>query len=168
MILKTFSKTILFTILFDILFLSCTNNNNIKEDIKTIMGRELIYPSGFAPNRQYLVISYVDSDGCTSCKLRVHQWVSFIEDFKKAGIDIGIVFISHPYIYSDICKIIGNVDNSNISVVNDCDENWIERNNLPKGEIFHTFLVDNKKRVMVVGNPTMNDEIKNNEKFNFK
>lgn len=154
------SKIILFAILFDLSFLSCTNDNNIKESVEAIMGRELEYPIGYKPNSQYSVINYVDSIGCTSCKLRVHQWLSFIDEIKENGVDLEVVFVSHPNVYTDVCELIGNIDSPNISIVKDAEENWIKRNNLPEGFLFQTLLVDDKRQVIVVGNPTMNDEIK--------
>lgn len=74
-------------------FHSCEENNRKKEIaqiVKEWQGKEIIFPENTLftiygqdtlhyqmPESDYKILLYVDSVGCTSCKLQLHKWKEF-------------------------------------------------------------------------------------------
>ena len=78
-------------ILVGICLISCKKNK--KEEITHLIrewsGREILYPKNmnfvnlrkdtyYFPRKIYTIVTYVDSMGCTGCKLQLEQWKRFI------------------------------------------------------------------------------------------
>lgn len=82
-------------LLLQLLFVSC--NRGEKQTLtmlKTWIGKEIIYPKGmiftiqgndtlsaiYKDKYSYVIMNYIDSTGCTSCKLQIPRWQNFIEE----------------------------------------------------------------------------------------
>ena len=86
----------IFIVLITIILSSCHKNNKnkeIMEMVKSWQEKEIIFPEGLIftkygkdtvqyniPVSNYKIIMYVDSVGCTSCKLQLHKWKDFITE----------------------------------------------------------------------------------------
>ena len=92
-----FQITQLFIFSFFILNLPSCQENNKKKEIEKIVKswqeKEIIFPEGLIftkhgkdtigyniPASEYKIILYVDSVGCTECKLQLHKWKEFITE----------------------------------------------------------------------------------------
>ena len=92
---------------FLILFASCTGGDDTKKSVKSVLGshftfgksngraNEKIFRTGQYEN--YKIVSYVDSLGCISCKLKLEEWKEF-----KDSISIPIIFIISPQIRKNL------------------------------------------------------------------
>ena len=81
---------------FSLCFLSCTGNkrrDNIAQVVKEWMGKEIRFPDGLTCthmgkdtacidlySESYKILLYVDSAGCTSCRLNLFDWKSIIKE----------------------------------------------------------------------------------------
>lgn len=141
------------------LFYSC-NRNGIAANLKEMYGKEIIFPDSFNSGHDYVMVHYIDSSNCTSCKLKAEHWKSLFDEIRKEGISIDMIFVSHPKIYDDAKKIIFNVFPDSISVLNDLNNNWRSTNDIPPNDIFHSFLIKKGYGIIVIGNPITNEKIK--------
>ena len=60
-----------------------------KEMYFTTMLRDTTY---YNLQSEYKILAYVDSIGCTSCKLQLSQWAKFIAELNSVDIKIPILF----------------------------------------------------------------------------
>lgn len=79
------------------IFFSCKNEQKEKEKqiaqlVSEWQGKQIVFPENSIftryltdttdyqiPQSEYKVLIYVDSIGCTSCKLQLHKWKELIE-----------------------------------------------------------------------------------------
>lgn len=142
-----------------LIVMSCTNNQRLEKQIKEMIGRKITYPTQKLPNNRFLIVHYVDSVGCTSCKLRLQNWVMLQDRANELQADVGILFISHPYVYGEIANMLNENTRQYIKVIKDEKNNWKTINELPENELLNTFLVERQKGILVVGNPALNTHI---------
>lgn len=168
-----------FIVILTILALcSCDNIKHRKEQALSVMeqwiGKEIVYPDNLnftilgvdtlynEIQSQYLfkVVSYVDSTGCTSCKLQLPRWKAFIAEMDSASRGRSVVsFILHSNNVSDIIYTL-KYNNYKYPVCIDEKKSFYNVNNLPLNEAFQTFLLDENNRVIAIGNPIHNPKIK--------
>ncbi|MDR2913986.1 MAG: hypothetical protein LBV74_03985 [Tannerella sp.] len=158
--------------------LSSCGKNSQKEDATKIViewtGKEIQFPQGIActsmgkdttgidlHNDNYKIMLYVDSLGCTSCRLRLAAWkklikeadsvftgkpefVFFFQPKKKDEKELQFLFkqngFSHP-VFVDKTNEIGKL------------------NNFPSKSEYQCFLLDKDNKVLMVGNPSLNPGI---------
>ena len=90
-------KTVLLYILLITAFFLATTNRKKKEKqilqlVNEWQGKQIVFPENTVftryltdttnyqiPQSEYKVLIYVDSIGCTSCKLQLHKWKELIE-----------------------------------------------------------------------------------------
>ena len=103
----------IFIIMLFLLLFSCQRSNKkkeIEEIVKSWQGKEIIFPEGLIftkhgkdtigydiPASEYKIILYVDSVGCTSCKLQLHKWKEFIAEVDSlTNGAVPILFFFYP------------------------------------------------------------------------
>lgn len=111
-------------------------------------------------NRPYKMVVYLNSEGCQSCKLQsllpLYLFVRENENLEKSG----VIIILNP---SDFSKVDGILSQMRFryTVFYDLDGALEHLNpNLPPEERFHTFLLDDKNSIVLVGNPLHNIKMK--------
>ncbi|NDW11627.1 DUF1573 domain-containing protein [Bacteroides sp. 214] len=126
--------------------------------IYTIYGKDTVaYPR---PNAAYTIVSYIDSVGCTSCKLQLMRWSEYMHQLDSiSSKEIAFQFIFHPKNTRDLIHILRR-DRFDFPVWLDQAELFNKANALPEDRMFHTFLLDTKHRVVALGNPVENPKIK--------
>lgn len=137
--------------------LSCKNEETIKE-IKALMGKRICLPKNISRESEFAIVNYIDTTGCTSCKLRPTQWNTFIKNAEKQNILFDVIFYVHPKVYSDVKTII-NSNCRRIIVLKDKNNYWSKKHALPQSEMLHTFLIDRNNKIVIIGNPTINEKI---------
>lgn len=169
-------KIIFYIILIQaICFLSCKENEEtkIKQLVKEWQGKEIIFPkqiifTKFAkdtvdyqiPNTDYKVLVYIDSVGCTGCKLQLPKWKEFIAYTDSiTGHKIPFLFFFHSNDYKEMHYLF-KVNNFDRPVCLDIDDQLNKLNKFPKDTRFQTFLLDKDNKVTIFGSPIYNLAVK--------
>lgn len=154
--IKTFLSLLITSCL--LAFTAC-QKSKLTEELQKIHGRKIEFPESTLSKEKFSIVHYIDSIGCTSCKLKKEQWKMFYDKMRKKGVAANIVFISHPHIYTDVREILFDVQTDNIVIMNDSTNDWFKKNDIPENELFYTLLVNKDKEIVTVGNPTYNENI---------
>lgn len=109
---------------------------------------------------EYKIVTYVDSVGCTSCKLQLERWETFIKDVDSVmNGSVPFVFVFHPKNVKELRHILrGHAFNYPVFFDEKDDFNVLNR--FPSEMMFQTFLLDKENKVMALGNPVLNPQIK--------
>lgn len=171
-------RQILFILILLPIFFSCKNEQKEKEKqiaqlVNEWQGKQIIFPENSIFTRyltdttdcqilqsEYKVLIYVDSIGCTSCKLQLHKWKELIEytDSITQG-EIPFLFFFHPKDSKEIRYLLKR-EGFNLPVCIDREDQLNKLNKFPADITFQTFLLDKNNRVVVLGNPVHNTAVK--------
>ena len=150
-----------------LLFLLAACRENKKDQFARLVqewqGKEIVFPQDMAftrfvteqveyriPDAEYKVLIYVDSTGCTSCKLQLPKWkelIAYVDSATNGNIPFIFVFQSKD---DKELRYILKRDNF------DRDNRLNKLNQFPQEITFQTFLLDQDNRVKVIGNPVHN------------
>ena len=173
--MKAWNLTILTLVL---LLFSCHNEQKEKENkiahlVTEWQGKQIQFPENLTftryltdttdfqiPQSEYKVLIYVDSIGCTSCKLQLHKWKELIEytDSVTQG-KVPFLFFMHPKDAKEIRYLLKR-DAFDRPVCIDIDDRLNKLNKFPADITFQTFLLDKDNKVTVLGNPVHNTAVK--------
>jgi len=162
LLMMFFSLTILF---------SCTNSNQSAESmVKKWVGAEIHIPSNIVYksiskdtvsksifNHSYKILVYVDSTGCTGCRLGLDEWKEIIDRCQTKNYDVGFLFVVQS---SDYGKFEHKLEMANFTypIIYDITDNFNNANRFPSEDKFRTFLLDKDNRVVIIGSP-IRDEL---------
>lgn len=140
--------------------------------IKEWVGKEIIFPDNLKCmvqgedticedyfDKTYKIFLYIDSGGCTKCKTRIPEWSNLIDEAEKNfGDKLSIIMVSHPNEKKSLNELAMNcrfnhpifIDSANII------NKW---NHFPVSDTYKCFLLDEKNKVLLVGNPIYNPTI---------
>ena len=169
----TFKTLYIFVI--SLLIISCENKNK-KEIIDTIAewdGKEIVFPLHSVytiqgedtvyhndEHAKYKILTYVDTTGCTSCKLQLAKWKAFVSKIDSvSGGHVDFLFYMFPKDKKEFTYLMKR-DKFTYPVCIDEKDSLNILNNFPKDDRFHTFLLDEQNRVVAIGNPIHNLKIK--------
>lgn len=125
----------------------------------TVQARDTVAMDMYAPAHKVLV--YVDSTGCTSCRLQLHEWKKFIAEVDSAtGGHVPFLFFLSPKSVKE-ARYITRRDDFTYPICVDMQNRLDSLNRFPEEEMFHTFLLDGENRVVVIGNPIHNRAVRN-------
>lgn len=171
---KTMKKELILLITM-LLFTACKQDPKaeLKELVAYWQDREIIFPEAMQFSRyaeevvnypfqeaQNKVLIYIDSVGCTSCKLQLSRWkelMAYTDSLTNGSLPYVFIFQS-----SDSKKIKGvtKLDHFDHPVYLDRNADFVKLNPLPDNSSFHTFLLDKNNKVLVIGNPVLNPTVK--------
>lgn len=170
-------QVFIITVFFLICCSSCKNNKQKDDVIKTIAewtGKEIKFPQGITCtsmgkdtacidlySNNYKIILYVDSLGCTSCRLKLAEWkklmndsdsifskkpefIFFFQPKKKDEKELQFIFRQHGFRHP---------------VFIDRENKINQLNNLPSKTEHQCFLLDKDNKILIVGNPSLNPGI---------
>lgn len=160
-----------------LLFLfSCQDKkkNEIKRLVSEWQGKEIIFPDTMVftifgtdtvnyeipSNTNYKVLIYVDSIGCTSCKLQLSQWkkmINYTDSITRKKLPY--LFFFHSKDYKETHYLLKR-DNFDLPVCIDKQDILNKTNRFPNNIMFQTFLLDKNNKVVVIGNPIHNLAVK--------
>lgn len=136
-------------------------------------GKEIIFPSHstftvqgkdtvdftFA-DADYKVLTYIDSVGCTSCKLQLHRWKEWVHEVDSlTGGQVPFLFYFHPKDMKEL-RYLTRRDGFAYPVCFDEKDELNLLNHFPSDMTFQTFLLDRSNRVVAIGNPIHNPKVK--------
>ncbi len=124
----------------------------------TVQARDTVAMDIYAPTHKVLV--YVDSTGCTSCRLQLHEWKKFIAEVDSAmNGSVPFLFFLSPKSVKE-ARYITRRDDFTYPICVDMQNRLDSLNHFPEEEMFHTFLLDSDNRVAVIGNPIHNRSVR--------
>lgn len=127
-----------------------------ENSIFTIQGRDTV---PFSANANHKVLVYVDSAGCTSCRLQLHRWKEFIAEVDSiARGAVQFLFYLSPKNVKE-ARYITRRDDFIHPMCIDLDNEINRINQFPEEDMFHTFLLDSANNVKVIGNPIHNKAV---------
>ena len=158
-----------------LLMASCSESD--KERLSKLVneweGKEILFPahSTFTiqgkdtvdfefKDAEYKIVSYIDSVGCTSCKLQLHRWKDLVAEVDSlTNGSVSFLFYFHP---KDIrgLRYLTRRDAFTYPVCFDEKDDFNRLNHFPSEMMFQTFLLDKENRVIALGNPVQNPKVK--------
>ena len=167
---------VLFTIL-SLFCLLCSCKESEKEKIARLVrewdGKEISFPShsvftiqgkdtvdfSFA-DAEYKIVTYIDSVGCTSCKLQLPRWKEFMHEVDSlAQGKVPFVFYFHPKDVKEL-RYITRRDAFTYPVCLDEKDDFNALNRFPGEMTFQSFLLNRENKVIAIGNPVHNPKVK--------
>lgn len=157
-----------------LLILSCarSNSSETQEIINKMHASPISFPQemvfqigsdtlGNSPlDSEYKIITYIDSIGCSICKMRLARWTDIMPEFislTEGNIElIMIVNSSQSPEYMTAIKDYG----FNHPISFDSKSLFKQNNYLSSNDNYNTFLVDSNDSIVVIGNPATNPKIK--------
>ena len=137
------------------------NGKEIKfpsRSVFTIQGKDTVdFEFG---NASYKVITYIDSVGCTSCKLQLPRWKKLVGEVDSlTGGSVPFLFYFHPKDMKEL-RYLTRRDDFEYPVCFDEKDELNRLNRFPSDMTFQTFLLDKDNKVVAMGNPVLNPKIK--------
>ena len=158
--------------------LVCSCHQTEKEKITRLMekwnGKELVFPTNLpfvAEDRDtllhptedtsnYKIVTYVDSTGCLSCKLQLLEWMDFISEIDSiTRKKVSFYFYFHPKQKKYLITLLKQ-EGFIFPVCIDTKDEFNQLNQFPENGKFRTFLLNNKNRIILIGNPMHSPQIK--------
>lgn len=125
--------------------------------IFTIQGKDTVDVN---LNTERKILVYVDSAGCTSCRLQLHKWKEFIAQVDTVAKEpVQFLFYLTPKSVKE-ARYITRRDDFTYPMCVDINNEINKKNNFPKKDMFHTFLLDAENKVQVIGNPIHNSAVR--------
>ena len=108
----------------------------------------------------YKVVTYIDSVGCTSCKLQRPRWKELLAevDSLMEG-SVPFLFYFHPKDMKEL-RYLTRRDRFTYPVCFDEKDEFNRLNRFPKEMMLQTFLLDKDNKVLAIGNPVLNPKVK--------
>ena len=108
----------------------------------------------------YKVLTYIDSVGCTSCKLQLHRWKEWVHEVDSlTGGQIPFLFYFHPKDMKEL-RYLTRRDGFSYPVCFDEKDELNRLNQFSSDMTFQTFLLDRDNWVVAIGNPIHNPKVK--------
>lgn len=164
-----------YIILLFALLLSCRESE--KEKIMRIVSewqdKKVIFPTNILftrfgadtldysiPQTKNKILVYVDSIGCTSCKLQLPRWKNFIQLLDSTCNDsVPVLIFLNTNSIKDIQHVLKR-DKYDLPICIDIKDSLNRLNNFPQVTSLQTFLLDKDNKVVAIGNPIHNSKIK--------
>lgn len=121
----------------------------------TIQGKDTVNST---LNKDYRIITYVDSAGCMSCKLRLEEWQMFMEELDSLK-NVSCSFFLHSNKRKELVLLLRRY-NFLYPVCLDEMDSINKLNHFPSDMMFQTFLLDKENKVVAIGNPIINPKVR--------
>ena len=108
----------------------------------------------------YKVVTYIDSVGCTSCKLQLPRWKELMAEVDSlTDGNVPFLFYFHPKDMKEL-RYLTRRDGFTHPVCFDKEDELNRLNYFPSEMAFQTFLLDKSNKVVALGNPVHNPKVK--------
>ena len=120
-------------------------------------GKDTIKPNDILIS-PFKILIYIDSIGCSPCKLQLSEWKILMNECKQNSIGISFLFVIHSSDYHQL-ETEFYFEEFSYPVIYDYNNEFNSLNRFPEDFLFHTFLLDDKNKVLLVGSPINNVEM---------
>lgn len=155
-----------------LLICSCSSpDSKVKHVIEYWMSKEIIIPenliyksiaidtiSSHIFEHSYKILVYVDSVGCSGCRLGLIEWKAYIDRCQSKGYDVSFLFVIQSSDYKTFEDKLA-MSNFNYPIIYDIADSFNHVNEFPKEDKFRTFLLDKDNKVVIVGSPIRSEMI---------
>ena len=154
---------------------SCSDSDKerLSRLVKEWEGKEILFPAHSTFTTQgkdtvdfefkdadYKVVTYIDSVGCTSCKLQLHRWKELVAEVDSlTNGSVPFLFYFHPKDIKEL-RYLTRREAFTYPVCFDEKDDFNRLNRFPSEMMFQTFLLDKENRVIALGNPVQNPKVK--------
>ena len=108
----------------------------------------------------YKVVTYVDSAGCTGCKLQLPRWKELIAEVDSLTDGrVPFLFYFHPKDIKEL-RYLTRKDGFTYPVCFDEKDDFNRLNRFPSEMMFQSFLLDKENNVVALGNPVLSPKVK--------
>lgn len=172
-----YRKTLIITTLVALCILSCRENSRRKDAAKIVRewtGKEIKFPKGLfcismgkdttcvdLYTDNFKILLYVDSLGCTSCRLKLYEWKKLMQESDSIFVrkpEFAFIFQPKRRDGKEVEQILKNNGFSHPVFID--KENETDRiNKFPANSEYQCFLLDKDNKVIFVGNPSLNTGI---------
>lgn len=121
------------------------------------LGRDTVCP-GLLKGR-YKILHYVDTNGCTSCRLRLFDWRQYLMELDSVTPGVGSVFVLGLKDFSEF-ELQQRINRFEYPVLYDPELRLDSLNHLPADPVLQTFLLDSLNRVVALGDPVKNTAVR--------
>ena len=147
----------------------------VESIVKEWVGKEIKFPDNFQCNlsgkdtsymmcaslieSEFKILLYVDSTGCTDCKLQLMEWSDLINEINYIqGNKLSFLFFFHPKDITEL-QLILQRNNFRHPVFIDTKDKINHMNKFEKKSDYQCFLLDKNNKVLMIGNPIQNTKI---------
>lgn len=124
----------------------------------TIQGRDTV--DFDFKDATYKIVTYIDSVGCTDCKLQLYRWKELIKEVDSlTNGNVPFLFYFHPKDMKEL-RYLTRRNGFTYPVCFDEKDDFNRLNRFPGEMMFQTFLLDKENRVVALGNPVQNPKVK--------
>ena len=157
------------------LFASCADDRSasVADIVSQWEGREILFPENSVFTIQgrdtvdfqfldapYKILTYVDSVGCMSCKLQLMNWSKYIQELDSVtGSSVPVAFFINASNQKELSYITRR-DGFKHPVCFDEKDELNSLNQFSADMTFQTFLLNGENRVVGIGNPVHNANVK--------
>ena len=167
----------LFCIMLLLILCSCKENRRTLSALQIVTewtGKEILFPEGILSqsmgkdtigidfsNPNYKILLYVDSAGCSSCRLRLSEWKQIMEEADSLfSSKVDFLFFFQPKKQDEkelefIFRQLGFQHPVFIDTKKEIDR----INKFPSQTEYQCFLLDRDNKVLMIGNPSINTGI---------
>lgn len=156
-----------------ILFWSCANKSQIKQDIDNVLSAPIRLPTEYTAMYQtnddivqndfgseLKILIYTDSASCASCKIsKMTLWKPFMDFSNNYNNKLKLIFIFTSNNSQRIWKELDVFQFEYPYIIDTLGEFELLNPHLPKNKALHTFLLDKNNNVILVGDPIYNEKM---------
>ena len=168
---QVMKKCILLGIMF-ILCLSCNpKKRKLQQIVRQWIGKEVIFAGTEAKvlgcdtvwedwqTSRFKILHYVDTSGCTSCRLRLYEWGQFIDSMAVEFPETAVVFVLTLENYKEFEQL-AKINRFDFPVLYDREGRMDSLNHFPAIPALQTFLLDGNNQVLAIGDPVKNEAVR--------
>lgn len=163
-------------LLFSLVAIACTNEKTLNEKINTLYSTPIVFPesgllrvdgSSIVPYQEklsesrYNMVVFHSQTECTVCALeKMSDWNALLNWERDGKGKLTFIFSPSSDKFNEVVSAYRRSGLEHEIVIDTCGIFLKENTHIPKERAFHTFLLNRKGEVMLVGNPIYNEEIK--------
>jgi hypothetical protein len=106
-------------------------------------------------SKEFKILLYTDSTGCTRCKSRMYIWQNYIEEL---GNQVNFLFYFYPKNEESLLSML-KLEIFNYPVFIDNNDKLNKLNKFSNNSMFQCFLLDKNNKILAMGNPVNNPQI---------
>ena len=149
-----------------LILLSCNHpKENAEEIVNQWLQKEIKFPASINNtkqdsiwqlmlNKDFKLLTIIDTNSCTECRLRFYDWEKYIKDADSTNSNLAFLFIIHAKNYSIVDTM--RKKNKFTYPIYDYENKVGKLNKFPSNPLFQTFLLDKDNKVILLGSPINN------------